>query len=111
MQQKEDNSFLWSQFCKLGEMMGDGLHYESDGKWISREYNRLAKILIPEIKETYKKQRKAKSSRIQEQMEELLKVKKCSCGGQLQQKRKGTKVCYCVDCGSKYIAKNKKNDN
>jgi hypothetical protein len=31
----KDNEHLWRQFCKLGEMMGDGLHYEPDGKWIA----------------------------------------------------------------------------
>ena len=32
----KDNEHLWRQFCRLGEMMGDGLHYEPDGKWIER---------------------------------------------------------------------------
>ena len=47
----KDNEHLWRQFCRLGEMMGDGLHYEPDGKWIAKEYRQLAKILIPEMKE------------------------------------------------------------
>ena len=42
------NEHLWRQFEKLGEMIGDGLHLEEDGKWISSEYNKLAKILCPE---------------------------------------------------------------
>ena len=42
------NEHLWRQFEKLGEMMGDGLHHEADGKWISVEYKKLAKILCPE---------------------------------------------------------------
>lgn len=36
------NEHLWRQFEKLGEMMGDGLHHEADGKWISVEYKKLA---------------------------------------------------------------------
>ena len=45
--------FLWTQFCRLGEMIGDGLHNEPDGRWISKEYSRLRRILIPVTKEEY----------------------------------------------------------
>ena len=58
-----ENEFEWNQFCRIGEMMGDGLHYEADGKWISKEYKRLAKILLKpseEEKEFYKKARQEK---------------------------------------------------
>ena len=44
------NEHFWRRFCRLGEMMGDGLHYEPDGKWIAKEYRKLAKMLIPEMK-------------------------------------------------------------
>ena len=63
-----DNEFEWNQFCRLGEMMGDGLHHEPDGKWISKEYRRLSRILVPEIKEAEQKARKAKAENIQRQM-------------------------------------------
>jgi len=46
---ERENAFEWNQFCRLGEMIGDGLHYED--KWISKEYKRLAKILLPETQE------------------------------------------------------------
>lgn len=105
---ERDNQFEWNQFCRLGEMIGDGLHYEPDGKWISKEYNRLAKILIPEIKTQDKEKRKRKASNIDEQMKVLLSNKKCSCGGELKQKRSGTKVAYCIVCDSRYVAKSKK---
>lgn len=102
------NEFEWNQFCRLGEMMGDGLHHESDGKWIPREYKRLSKILIPEIKEREKEQRKLKAIRINEQMDKILEKNKCSCGGNLKQKRSGSKVCYCLDCNNRYVANYKK---
>lgn len=103
-----ENEFEWNQFCRLGEMIGDGLHHESDGKWITREYKRLSKILIPEIKEREKEQRKLKAIKINEQMDKILEKNKCSCGGNLKQKRSGSKVCYCLDCNNRYVANYKK---
>lgn len=102
---ENENKSLWDQFARLGEMMGDGLHHESDGKWISRDYKKLSKILIPEIKEVEKKRRKRKAEKVQEQMQKLLSDNKCKCGGILIQKRKGTKVCYCSECDQRYKAK------
>lgn len=43
-----NDKFLWNQFCRLREMIGDGLHHEEP--WISKEYKKLQKILIPETK-------------------------------------------------------------
>lgn len=103
-----DNQFEWNQFIKLGDMMGDGLHHEPDGKWITREYNRLAKILIPEIKEAYQEKRKLKAERTNQSIAKLISHKKCKCGGTLQQKRSGTKVVYCLLCDSRYIAVTRK---
>lgn len=40
-----DNDFLLNQLVKLGDMMGDGLHHEPDGKWIEKEYRKIAKQL------------------------------------------------------------------
>ena len=102
------NEFEWRQFCRLGEMMGDGLHYEPDGKWIAKEYRRLAKILIPEMREENKAIRKLKSASIDEQMKNLLSEKKCECGGDLKQKRSGAKVAYCENCNQRYVARTKK---
>jgi hypothetical protein len=31
-------------------MIADGEHLEKGGKWISREYRKISKILYPEIK-------------------------------------------------------------
>ena len=107
----DENQFEWNQFIRLGEMMGDGLHHEPDGKWISREYGRLAKILIPEIKEAQKERRKLKALRTDEQMKNLLAEKKCTqpgCGGSLKQKRAGTKIVYCENCNARYKARTRK---
>lgn len=42
-----DRDILYQQFIKLGDMMGDGLHLEKDGRWIAREYKRISKNTIP----------------------------------------------------------------
>lgn len=106
----KDNEVEWNQFCKLGEMMGDGLHNEPDGKWITKDYNRLAKILIPELKEESKERRRLKAISIDSQMVKLIEKIKCSCGGNLKQARSGSKVAYCQneDCKKRYKANKKK---
>ena len=65
------NEHLWRQFFRLGEMIGDGLHYEPDGKWIAKEYRQLAKILIPEMKEENSIRRKLNVANIDAQMAKL----------------------------------------
>ena len=104
----QDNKHLWDRFCRLGEMMGDGLHHESDGKWIERDYKALSKILIPEIAEVYNTRRSEKGHRLNQQMSTLLQEKKCSCGGQLRQSRSGSVIAYCMVCNSRYKAAKRK---
>lgn len=106
---KKNNEFVWQQFCRLGEMIGDGLHYEDP--WISKEYSRLQKILIPETKEEkeYKRKiRKAKNESINKQVAERLLIDKCSCGSELKQTRSGSKTVICIKCGLKYKYSSKK---
>lgn len=100
-----DNQFEWDHFCKLGEMIGDGLHNEPDGKWISKEYARLSKILIPELKEEAKARRVLKNAHIDAQMTKLIGLKKCVCGGILKQSRSGSKIAYCTQCDQRYKAR------
>ena len=100
-----ENEFEWRQFCRLGEMIGDGLHHEEP--WISREYKRLQKILIPETKEEKDFKRSARKMRnksIDQQIQEKLKKDLCSCGSKLKQTRSGSKVVICEHsgCGKKY---------
>ena len=33
---------LHQQLIRLGDMIGDGLHLEPDGKWIEKEYRSVA---------------------------------------------------------------------
>jgi hypothetical protein len=107
MEQDRDSA-QWRQFFRLGEMIGDGLHNEPDGRWISKEYRSLQKILIPQTKEELDAKRewlKTKNEKIDAQMAKLLENKKCDCGGIIKQKRSGTKVAYCKDCNTRYRAK------
>lgn len=97
--EKPGNDFLWSQFCKLGEMIGDGLHHEEP--WIVREYKKLQRILLPPTKEELKLKRDS----INAQMERLMSVKTCECGGKLEQTRSGSKTCKCTICDKKFKAR------
>lgn len=106
--EKQHDKRLWDQFCRLGEMMGDGLHHEPDGKWIAREYRQLSKILIPEIKKEHSQLRKIRAANINVQMAKLLENKKCDCGGDIKQGRSGTKVAYCQKCNQRFVARSGK---
>lgn len=108
---ERENQFEWNQFCKLGEMIGDGLHYEEP--WISKEYTRLQKILLSETQEEkdYKKKvRKEKNKNINNQVKEKLKTDKCECGSELEQTRSGSKRVKCTSstCEKTYTYRYKK---
>jgi hypothetical protein len=106
---EERDELAWRQFCRLGEMIGDGLHYEEP--WISKEYKRLAKILLPitEEEKEYKAEiRKIKNSSINKQVAERIKSDRCVCGGELKQARSGSKSVACVSCHKRYIYKAKR---
>jgi len=45
----DNNEHLLAQLVKLGDMMGDGLHNEPDGKWIEREYRSGTKHKLMEL--------------------------------------------------------------
>ena len=109
MQQK-DNQFEWNQFCRLGEMIGDGLHREPDGKWISKEYKRLSRILLPDIKKREAEQRKERNKSIDEAIAKRIETDRCSCGSKMIQSRSGSYVVSCIDadCGKRYKYSKKK---
>ena len=91
----DDKEFLHRQLIKLGDMMGDGLHYEPDGKWISHEYKKTLKALGIESK------RKNNSKKINELMDQRVRDVKCqNCNGILKQTRSNSKRARCVDCGA-----------
>lgn len=101
------NDFEWRQFISLGERIGEG-DLGSDEKWMRAEYRRLSKILIPELREQDKELRKLKAKNRDEQMQKILLIKKCACGGILKQSRSGSKVAYCSVCNKRYVASNKR---
>lgn len=51
-----DNERLHNQLIRLGDMLGDGLHHESDGAWIPGGYRRVSKALFPEMYKDIAKQ-------------------------------------------------------
>ena len=91
----DDNEFLWSQFIRLGEMLGDG---DCDA-WVGKEYKRISRQLGL-IK---RKPRKNHSPQIDEFMEKRITQVKCAkCNGELKQSRKGSFVGICTNCGAKF---------
>lgn len=101
----ETQANLHSQLVKLGDMMGDGLHLESDGKWISRDYRKTLKALC-----LMPKQKRANNSAlINEKMAERLKQLNCpNCNAGLKQVRSGSMKATCSGCGSKYTLLSRK---
>ena len=101
---------MWNQFIRLGEMIGDGDHWEDP--WIEKEYKRLAKILIPksdEEKSAAKEKRQEINNMIDGKIEEKLKTDTCNkCQGELKQTRSGALIGECVECGAKFQYKYKK---
>jgi hypothetical protein len=93
------DEYLYNQLIKLGDMMGDGLHHEPDGKWISKEYEKISRLLFPEM---YVQKNKSIRNGINKLMAEFLADKKCPCGGSLKQTRLGSYKCNCDQCGTKY---------
>lgn len=92
-----NKDFLHSQLIKLGDMMGDGLHHEPDGKWIPREYKKVMKALGIGPK------RRNNSEAINKAMVPRLKDVKCQkCQGDLKQTKSGSKRGKCVGCGARY---------
>lgn len=101
----QERDRLHNQLIKLGDMMGGGLHHEADGRWISREYKKISKALMPEF---FADQRKKKRASVDTQISKLVAEKNCPCGGQLRQTRKGCKTLECQSCHKRYVATSKK---
>lgn len=105
----KDNQHVWDRFIRLGDEIAMGNHYEDP--WISKEYKRLSRILIPEIKEQETEIRRQKNKSIDKQLEEILKTDCCSkCNSKLKQTRSGSKVVRCTneECKAKFKYKSKK---
>lgn len=109
MSNGKNNDFEWNQFIKLGDMIGDGLHLEPGGKWITKEYNKLAKILIPDLATTSKKVRQETNQRLNESIQKRLEEVKCpECNSELKQTRSGSKKVKCTGCDFRGTFKAKK---
>ena len=92
---KETEDRLYRDLVKLGDMMGDGLHLEPDGKWINKEYKATMKALGLWPKQT----RRNNSAQINEKMAEALKDSECPvCTGELKQTRSGSMKAKCTNC-------------
>lgn len=93
----ETTHHLHNQLIKLGDMMGDGLHHEPDGKWIEREYRKVCKAL------GIIKNRPPRTDEINERMVQRVADFSCGkCGGVLKQTRSGSKRAICQSCGAKW---------
>lgn len=91
---KEDKDILYQQLIKLGDMMGDGLYLEPDGRWIEKEYKLICLLLGL----TEKRDNKS----IDKFMKDRVSKVKCSCDSELKQSRKGSFIGICISCGKKY---------
>ncbi len=101
---KEAEDRLYGQLIKLGDMMGDGLHHEPDGKWISRDYKKVAKALgLLEDSPLQKEMKAQRRDQIDSQMQQRVKDFPCGkCQSALKQTRKGSKRAQCEGCGTKW---------
>lgn len=97
---KHDNKYLLNQLIRLGDMMGDGLHLEPDGKWISKEYKKTLKALGMLPPQKRKNNNKAINDRMALRIKEV-KCTKCD-NGKLKQTRSGSKRAICISCGAKW---------
>ncbi|HCG7330438.1 TPA: hypothetical protein ACPVYZ_004243 [Vibrio parahaemolyticus] len=101
-----DKDYLHRQLIKLGDMMGDGLHLEPDGKWISQEYKKVAKALGYDVTPT----RRSNVDGINKAMAKALETARCKCGGELKQTRSGSYRAKCTvpNCTNRYQFKAKR---
>lgn len=99
-----DENMLEDRLVRLGDMMGDGLHLEPEGKWIEKEYKKTLKALglLEPVK------RNSNSEKINEFMVKRLKEVKCTCGSELVQSRSGSFIGKCIKCGKKFILGNRR---
>lgn len=101
-----NDEHLMNQLVKLGDMMGDGLHHEEP--WIAREYRKISRILMPEIKEKEKATRIARNKALDAKVAQVLPNHKCKCGGNLKQSRSGSLVVNCTVCSLSFKFSKKK---
>lgn len=98
MTQDAGNVHLHRQLVKLGDMMGDGLHLEPDGKWIAREYRQTMRALGMRVS----KPRDVDGINLR--VANYLSANPYSpcCSSGLTQTRSGSLRVKCEWCGNKY---------
>lgn len=88
---------LHADLVKLGDMMGDGLHLETGGRWIEKEYAKVAEAL------GYTMPRSSRVPEINKAMAIALEKTKCpACTGTLKQTRSGSRRVQCTQCQQRY---------
>lgn len=96
----ETERHLHNQLVKLGDMMGDDLHLEPGGAWITKDYRRTAKALGYDVGPNRANNRDAINAQM---IKRVADVSCGKCGGQLKQTRSGSKRAVCVSCQIKWI--------
>lgn len=93
----ETKASLHRDLVRLGDMMGDGLHLEPDGKWIAVAYRKTMRALGHSLP------RRNNRESIDKRMAEALGKSPCpACGGALKQVRAGSLRAMCDACQGKY---------
>ncbi|EJF0838612.1 zf-TFIIB domain-containing protein [Klebsiella pneumoniae] len=101
---EETKAHLHSQLVKLGDMIGDGLHLEPGGKWISSEYRKIARALGYSAPRKSHKRNPEGIKEIDRLMAQRVAEEECpSCKALLlEQTRSGSMTAACTRCGGRY---------
>lgn len=87
---------LYRQLVRLGDMIGDGLADDPDGKWIRDEYKQVMRAL------GHSMPRRNNADAINKAVATFLAKTNCPCGGRLAQTRSGARKAACIACKTKY---------
>lgn len=103
MSTDQNKQHLHNQLIKLGDMMGDGLHHEPGGAWITKEYRQVCKAL------GYVKSKPRNVDGINKAMAAVIERDPCrKCQGKLKQSRSGSMRAECTSCKARYQYKRAK---
>lgn len=100
--QRTNQDRLYDQLVRLGDMIGDGMHHDSDGAWIVKEYKQVCKAL------GITRPRRSNTSAINVTVATYIDKNRCECGGLFKQSRSGSMRVYCTCCTNKYQLKTRK---